>query len=95
MCRRGDASENPEASQSRWRDELRPEEWRRILLECLNREPDSSPDKEAHGIYSRSMEDSFASFSDGVNTGFYINAYTTKQCPTMDVVLEEMRMGLE
>ena len=33
--------------------------------------------------------------SDGVNTGFYINAYTTKQCPTMGGVLEEMRRGLE
>ena len=35
------------------------------------------------------------SFSDGINTGFYINAYTTKHCPTMDGVLEEMRRGLE
>ena len=36
-----------------------------------------------------------ASFGDGINKGFYINAYTTKHCPTMDGVLEEMRRGLE
>ena len=36
-----------------------------------------------------------AAFSDGLNTGFYINSYTTKQCPTMEGVLEEMRRGLE
>ena len=27
---------------------------------------------------------SVASFSDGINSGFYINSYTTKQCPTME-----------
>eukprot|EP00969_Alexandrium_andersonii_P212527 9384398-Alexandrium_andersonii.AAC.1 len=36
-----------------------------------------------------------AAFSDGLNTGFYINSYTTKQCPTMEGVLEELRRGLE
>ena len=40
-------------------------------------------------------EEARAAFSDGVNTGFYINTYTTKQCPTMEGVLEEMRKGLE
>ena len=35
------------------------------------------------------------SFGDGLNTGFYINSYTTKHCPTMEGVLEEMRKGLE
>lgn len=36
-----------------------------------------------------------ASFSDGINTGFYVNSYTTKTFPTMDGVLEELRRGLE
>ena len=36
-----------------------------------------------------------AGFSDGANTGFYINSYTTKQCPSMEGVLEEMRKGLD
>ena len=36
-----------------------------------------------------------AAFSAGLKTGFYINMCTTKQCPNMDGVLEEMRCGLE
>ena len=40
-------------------------------------------------------QEAVASFSDGLNTGFYNNAFTTKQCPTMDGVLEELRTGLE
>ena len=41
------------------------------------------------------LREAGAAFSDGINTGFYINSYTTKQCPTMEGVLEEMRRGLE
>ena len=33
-------------------------------------------------------------FSDGSSTSFYINANNTKQCPTMDGILEELRAGL-
>ena len=36
-----------------------------------------------------------AQFSDGINTGFYINSYTTKHCPTMEGVLEEWRVGIQ
>ena len=36
-----------------------------------------------------------AAFSDGINTGFYVNSYTTKHCPTMEGVLENLRQGLE
>ena len=35
-----------------------------------------------------------AAFADAINTGFYVNSYTTKQCPTMDGVLENLRQGL-
>ena len=52
---------------------------------------DSEPTAEGD-IFEREI---IGSFSDGINTGFYINAYTTKHCPTMDGVLEEMRRGLE
>ena len=41
------------------------------------------------------LREAGAAFSDGINTGFYINSYTTKQCPTLEGVLEEMRRGLE
>ena len=41
------------------------------------------------------MQEAVAAFSDGINTGFYINSYTTKHCPTMENVLEQMRQGLE
>ena len=40
------------------------------------------------------MHEARGAFSDGVNTGFYINTYTTKHCPTMEGVLEELRSGL-
>ena len=46
---------------------------------------------EAHGL----LAESTASFSDAINTSFYINSYTTKHCPTMDGVLEELRRGIE
>ena len=36
-----------------------------------------------------------AAFGDAINTGFYVNSYTTKQCPTMEGVLENLRQGLE
>ena len=36
-----------------------------------------------------------AAFADSINTGFYVNSYTTKQCPTMEGVLENLRQGLE
>ena len=33
--------------------------------------------------------------SDGINTGFYINAYTTKQLPDLQGTLEELRKGIQ
>lgn len=40
------------------------------------------------------LEEATVSFSDGINTGFYIYSYTTKHCPSMDGVLEELRKGI-
>ena len=34
-------------------------------------------------------------FADGVNSGFYVNSYTTKQCPSMDGLMEELRKGIQ
>ncbi|CAK0876829.1 unnamed protein product [Prorocentrum cordatum] len=36
-----------------------------------------------------------AAFADAINTGFYVNSYTAKQCPTMDGALENLRKGIE
>ena len=41
------------------------------------------------------LREASAQFSDGINTGFYINSYTTKHCPTMEGVLENLRVGIE
>ena len=41
------------------------------------------------------MRASIAAFADSINTGFYVNIYTTKQCPTMEGVLENLRQGLQ
>ena len=78
-----------------WEDNMRPEEWRKLLIQLMEERlsPDGSdgPDPDLENLLRLSV----ASFSDGVNTGYYINTYTTKQCPTMDGVLEELRLGLE
>ena len=79
----------------RWGGETRLEEWRQILLRCLTSCSDGDDRSEGGGLLSQLECHATASFSDGINTGFYINAYTTKHCPTMDGVLEEMRRGLE
>jgi hypothetical protein len=62
---------------------------------CARSGGEQAGDAETVHIVEQLKEEATASFSDGINTGFYINAYTTKQCPTMDGVLEEMRKGLE
>ena len=71
-----------------WTDDQTAEKWRAVLLDLLQKPEQPS---EAHEL----LAESTASFSDGINTGFYINSYTTKHCPTMDGVLEELRRGIE
>ena len=39
------------------------------------------------------LKASIAAFADAINTGFYVNSYTTKQCPTMEGVLENLRLS--
>ena len=89
-CSEGVVGKEPLA----WNNELRPEDWRRILLECANQGPQEMlPEQE--DFFKELERATVASFADGVNTGFYINSYTTKQCPSLTGVLEEMRKGLE
>jgi hypothetical protein len=79
---------------TKWDAELSPAAWREIFLKCSSR--DNAEDCDKEDDFLREMDrDIIASFSDGINTGFYINAYTTKQCPTMEGVLEQMRKGLD
>ena len=75
-------------------DELRPEDWRAVLLDILDSRPND--DENEHDDDSEEiMTEAQGAFSDGINTGFYINAYTTKVCPTMGGVLEQLRQGIE
>ena len=78
-----------------WDDELGPEEWRRILLDCLKNCNDAPLDEDDQMLQRELDRDMSAAFCDGISTGFYINSYTTKYCPTMDGVLEEMRKPLD
>jgi hypothetical protein len=93
--RRAESSYTELPQQNKWEAELRPDEWRDIFLKCSSGDVVGEGDPEIDDIVQQMKEEATASFSDGLNTGFYINAYTTKQCPTMDGVLEEMRRGLE
>ena len=56
----------------KWDDNLRPEEWREMLLELLNQPLEG----DTGAAWKELEEEAKASFSDGINTGFYINAYT-------------------
>ena len=85
-------SEEPMA----WEEDVCVEQWREILLQCSEQlsdeeEVDEETDRRATELEAETQ----ASFCDGLLTGFYTNAYTTKQCPSMEGVLEEMRRGLE
>ena len=76
-----------------WSTKVSAESWRKNLLECLNSGATATAEQTV--LQANLEREVNASFGDGLNTGFYINAYTTKHCPTMDGVLEEMRKGLE
>ena len=78
-----------------WEDDMRPEDWRQLLLELMEQRLSHECSESADPDLEDLLRLSIASFSDGVNTGYYINSYTTKQCPTMEGVLEQLRMGLE
>ena len=93
--RRGDDLGDLPRDGAVFRDELCAEEWRSILLKCLQTQEVDGADMDHAELADALEQETVASFCDGINTGFYINAYTTKHCPTMDGVLEELRAGLD
>ena len=95
ILRRRGAADDQSRQQTKWEAELSPQEWREIFLQCCASDVDVQNDHEFDELVQELQGSATAAFSDGVNTGFYINSYTTKQCPSMDGVLEEMRKGLE
>ena len=66
------------------------DEWRSIFLSLLEENASEAEDED-----NDLLREAAAQFSDGINTGFYINSYTTKHCPTMEGVLEELRVGIQ
>ena len=64
-----------------------------ILLECTRSDDATgAQDNELATVMER---ESTAAMCDGINTGFYINAYTTKQLPDLQGTLEELRKGIQ
>ena len=64
-----------------WSQEIPPEEWYNTIRECLGETTRPVPSYEDRDLLDRLEGEAIASFSDGLNTGFYINAYITKHCP--------------
>ena len=80
-----------------WRDDKTPSEWRQAFLEAFAK--DEAADGDDHErtcecLQCECLRASIATSADSINTGFYVNSYTTKQCPTMEGVLENLRQGL-
>ena len=88
--RRPDAETLLGDAPSCWSSTATAEEWRDVLLSCLgermscSESPDDSSTHEVCELHKKIDAEVTASFSDGINTGFYVNSYTTKHCPTMD-----------
>ena len=60
----------------------------------MRTDDDTNHDRDCACLKCECLKASAAAFADAVNTGFYDNSYTTKQCPTMEGVLENLRQGL-
>eukprot|EP00959_Pyramimonas_sp_CCMP1952_P200429 4192146-Pyramimonas_sp.AAC.1 len=56
---------------------------------------DHSTDAQDSELAKAMGRESTAAMCDGINTGFYISAYTAKQLPDMQGALEELRRGIE
>ena len=82
---------------AQWHDEQTHAQWRDTFLEALEVGlHDSEPCiADCECLKCECIRASIAAFGDAINTGFYVNSYTTKQCPTMEGVLENLRQGLE
>ena len=67
-----------------WRDDMTRSEWREAFLAALNRDEldnDVVHDSTCECLKCECIKASIAAFADAINTGFYVNSYTTKQCP--------------
>ena len=80
------AGESPQIWNGGWSHE----EWSDIFLGLLEQGARGNT-----AVGTDLLREVSAQFSDGINTGFYINSYTTKHCPTMEGVLEEWRVGIQ
>jgi hypothetical protein len=96
---RPDLSDRPADA---WHDDLiSHSEWREMLLELhtqLNPDHDQIPsadDKQSATTFASLQLQLQEAFADGVNSGFYVNSYTTKQCPSMEGLMEELRKGIQ
>jgi hypothetical protein len=82
-----------------WTDFVTASEWREMLLD-LHRQhqkpaaPDGGQSAATDPLLSELSGYAHAAFADGINTGFYVNCYTTKQCPTMEGLLQELQKGI-
>ena len=56
---------------------------------------DEPPDAQNDELAQVMIQESTAAMCDGINTGFYINAYATKQLLDMQGTREELRKGIE
>ena len=74
-----------------WCSAWRHDGWRKLFLDLLASDGSGEPTEEEDKMLKQAAD----AFRDGINTGFYINSYTTKHCPTMAGVLEELRAGIE
>ena len=74
-----------------WCSAWRHDGWRKLFLDLLASDGSGEPTEEEDKMLKQATD----GFRDGINTGFYINSYTTKHCPTMAGVLEELRGGIE
>ena len=82
-----------------WTDFVTASEWREMLLD-LHRQyrkpaaPEGDQSTADDPLLSELSGYAHAAFADGINTGFYVNCYTTKQCPTMEGLLQELQKGI-
>ena len=81
-----------------WGHDKTRSEWRQAFLEAFGKDAladDGDHEPNCECLKCECHKAAIATFADSINTGFYINSYTTKQCPTMEGVLDNLRQGLE
>ena len=96
VLRRYHSEESSPAEESIWvSNALSLQQWRNIVLTCSEKCTSGRRPLALSAEVAEMSAELIAAFSDGRNTGFYINSYTAKSLPPMDGVLDEMRRVLE